>query len=137
MSKKIKLTVGMCSLLTVVGCATMEDGFYDKVAIDSNAKNAYCTVAQDGAGLVDAVVTPGDLLVRRKREAKLTVTCRRDGYKETQMVLEPVLPPSTDVTNTGRSISGFLLSAGIGVIVDSASGANYSYDDAYVWMAKE
>lgn len=137
MGRHLKLVIGLLLLPLAAGCATVQEGFYQKVSVDTNAPSAYCRVSQDGNGLVDAVVTPGSVWVRKDNEATLQVSCSRVGYADGDVVLDPVHPPSKDVANTARGLLIGLATAGVAVLVDGASHAENGYPEkAYVWMEK-
>ena len=137
MSKHLKLTTGIISLLLASGCATIKEGFYQEVTVNSNAPGAYCTVSQDGRGLVDAVVVPGKVLVRRDRFAALHVSCERGGYGEATMTVPSASPGDTSPSKTFDGMASALVTAGGSLFFDQNSGAGTWYPDkVFVWMEK-
>ncbi len=138
MGKHTGLAIGFLLLPLAAGCATLEEGFYQEVRVDSNVSGAYCRVVQDGSGLVDAVVTPGSVLVRKDSDAVLRVTCARPGYGDAEVALEPSHPPSSNIRNTARGFFPGIATLGIAALVDVASSAKDSYPaKAFVWMERD
>jgi len=137
MSRSLKLAFGTLSLLLASGCATLTEGFYHEIAVDANAAGAYCTVSQDGNGLVDAVVAPGKLFVRKDRHASLHVRCKRDGYRTTEQVVAPITAGDEYPEKTTAGMGSALLTAGLSTFVDAGSGAGAWYPErVFVWMEK-
>lgn len=137
MSRPLKLAFGTISLLLASGCATLTEGFYHEMAVDANAAGAYCTVSQDGKGLIDAVVAPGKLFVRKDRFASLHVRCERDGYLTTEQVVPPITADDQYPGKTTAGVTSALLTAGLSTFVDAGSGAGAWYPErVFVWMEK-
>lgn len=73
-----------------------------------------------------ATSTPQTLEVR-KGDGPMTVSCSKDGYKTTEIVVEEGF--------AGMTPGNVLIGGGIGLVVDAASGAAQEYpDNVYVWM---
>jgi hypothetical protein len=107
--------------LVLSGCATIVNGTTQSVSIlttPADAEGAKCELRNsEGAWFV---TTPGSAVVHKTKN-DLTVTCKKDGFQDATMVV-----PS----KFGGATAGNILAGGIiGVGVDAASGANYSYQN--------
>ncbi len=103
-------------LAMLSACATLVDGSSQSVTVSTNPPGASCTL--DRVGAIPA--TPGSVRVDKSKN-DLSVTCAKDGY-QTATVAHP---PSVGAATFGNIIAGGV----IGVVVDAASGANYTYPD--------
>jgi hypothetical protein len=138
MSKFFKLVVGAAALALTSGCATIMQGYYQEISVESNVPLAYCTVEQEGIGLVDAVVVPGRMLVPRDRFAALHVTCSRVGYTEKTEIVPPILPGDQYPELTFAGMGSTLATAGISPFFDANSGAGTWYPDSvFVWLERK
>jgi len=106
--------------LLVGGCATALKGSTQEVRIGvSGAESATCKASNSsGAWTVKA---PGTVKVERSGGA-LSITCEAEGYtSDTQVVSSEF---------NGATVGNILLGGIIGVAIDAASGANYSYPES-------
>lgn len=93
------------------GCATLERGLDDEVAVVSEPSGAAVT-ATAGAG---CAATPCTLVVRR--DAAFTVTVRKPGYASQTVEV------GTRISGTGAALATEnLATAGLGLAVDAATG---------------
>ena len=105
--------------MALSGCATIIKGTTQSVSLDSTpVQGAACTlVNSEGTWFV---ATPGSITVH-KTKTDITATCKKDGYQDAIQTI----PSHFNGATAGNIIAGGL----IGIGVDAASGANYSYPD--------
>lgn len=116
-----KSFVGLAALggpLLLAGCATIFEGTSQSVAIATDPPGADCTIDRKGARVGQVNPTPGSIHLDKSKE-DLAVLCRRPGYQTATVSHSPKFQGTT----FGNIIAGGL----IGVAVDAASGANFSY----------
>jgi len=108
---KITVIVGVLSLSTLSGCATITKGSTQKIAVASDPSDA--DVTADGLALGQ---TPIDITLKRKRDHLVTVS--KKGYR----------PKSIAITkSTGGAVWGNILAGGlIGWGIDASTGAQYN-----------
>jgi hypothetical protein len=117
----MKITVIPMYLLLglITGCATIVTGTSQTVLVDSEPPGALCRFSRlnNDIGVVNP--TPGMLLVD-KSIYPLAVSCTKDGFYPTGARLNSNYQPMT----MGNVLFGGI----IGVVIDSASGAQSIYD---------
>lgn len=102
------------------GCATLVNGSSQNVTVGTTPPNASCTLDRVGARLGVIAQTPGSLRIDKSKN-ELSVTCSKDGFDTVTVKKSPSFSGAT----FGNIIAGGI----VGVVVDAASGANYSYPD--------
>ena len=119
MTKSLFLTTLVAVLgLLAGGCATMTTGTTQGINVDSEPRDADCTLSRDGVDL-GTVRTPAPITIRR-HSSTVHVTCRKEGYEDSRVVMNARFETS--------SAGNLILGGVVGVIVDAASGANSRYD---------
>lgn len=107
-------------LVMLSACATLVNGSSQNVTVSTNPTGASCTLDRVGARVGAIPATPGSVRLDKSKN-DLSVTCAKDGYQTATTVHAP---------SFGGATFGNLIAGGvIGVVVDAASGANYSYPD--------
>lgn len=119
MTKSLLLSALVAVLgLLAGGCATVTTGTTQAINVDSEPRDADCTLTRDGVDL-GTVRTPGPITIRR-HASTLHVTCRKEGHEDSRVVMNARFETA--------SAGNFILGGVVGVIVDAASGANSRYD---------
>ncbi|HEY2071716.1 MAG TPA: hypothetical protein VGG48_19305 [Rhizomicrobium sp.] len=115
-----QLTVLALAGIALSGCATIINGTTQSVSISTPpVAGAQCTLtSSEGTWYV---TTPGSVTVHKTKN-DLNATCKKDGYQDATTVI----PSKFNATTVGNVLLGGV----IGIGVDAASGANYSYPDA-------
>lgn len=90
------------------------------MTVSTNPPGASCTLDRVGARVGAIPATPGSVRLDKSKN-DLSVTCAKDGYQTATVAR----PPSFGAATFGNIIAGGV----IGVVVDAASGANYTYPD--------
>lgn len=107
-------------LAMLSACATLVNGSSQNVTVSTNPPGANCTLDRVGARIGAIPVTPGSVRLDKSKN-DLSVTCSKEGYQTATVAHAP---------SFGAATFGNLIAGGIvGVVVDAASGANYSYPD--------
>lgn len=121
--KRGQIALGL-ALLALGGCATIENGTRQDIAVDTSPQGGSCKVSRAGRQ-VATVGAPGIVNVSRGKEA-LTFACSQapDHESETTVTVKSTL--------NGATFGKLLTGAVIGVVVDSSTGASYSYPDKVV-----
>ena len=110
----------MFPLAMLLACATLVNGSRQNVTVSTNPPGASCTLDRVGARVGAIPATPGSVRVDRSKN-DVSVTCAKDGYPTATVAH----PPSFGAATFGNIIAGGV----IGVVVDAASGANYTYPE--------
>ena len=101
------------------GCATIVKGTTQSVSVTTTptgAEGAKCELKNSQGSWF--VTTPGSAVVHKTKN-DLTVMCKKDGYQDADVVVP---------AKFGAATAGNILAGGvIGLGVDAASGANYTY----------
>lgn len=107
-------------MLGLAGCATAIKGSTQEVRIGVNGPSEATCKASNGSGAW-TVKAPGTVKVERSSGA-LHVTCQAPGYRDDTRVLSSEF--------NGATAGNILLGGLIGIAIDAASGANYSYPES-------
>ncbi|HEY1630972.1 MAG TPA: hypothetical protein VGF56_06630 [Rhizomicrobium sp.] len=102
------------------GCATVVNGTTQSISVSTaNVSGAQCALTNsEGTWYVS---TPGSVVVH-KTKTDIQATCKKDGYQDAS---------TTIASKFGAMTVGNVIAGGvIGIVVDAASGANYSYPQA-------
>ena len=100
------------------GCATIVEGGSQNVTVETSPPGATCAVDRMGQRLGMVAPTPGTVRIDKSKN-DLAITCTKDGFRPASIAQAP----SFGATTLGNIIAGGV----IGVVVDAASGANYTY----------
>jgi len=111
----------VATLLGLGGCATIVKGTTQDIALDTNPQGGNCNVLRAGAP-VATITAPGIVKVGRGKE-RLTITCTKAPEFPTETAM------TVDSKFNGATFGNILAGGVIGVVVDSSTGANYSYPD--------
>ncbi len=125
------ITALLVSLSLLSGCATITSGTSQSVNVvtEKNVTEAKCELTDKKGGKWFIPSTPGSASVK-KGDGPLSIICKKDGYKTAELMVDETLVPAT--------FGNILLGGGIGIIVDSVSGAAQEYPDhILVWMDPE
>lgn len=107
-------------LAMLSACATLVNGSSQNVTVSTSPPGASCTLDRVGARVGAIPATPGSVRLDKSKN-DLSVTCSKDGYQTATTAHAPSFSGAT----FGNIIAGGV----VGVVVDAASGANYSYPD--------
>jgi hypothetical protein len=110
--------IQLLPLLVVSACATIMEGSGQSVAISTTPPGAICNVDRTGTHLASVTATPGSLRLEKSKN-DLDVSCVKEGYGKSIVSVSPKFVGTT----FGNIVAGGV----IGVAIDAASGANYSY----------
>ncbi len=108
----------LLALLLLPGCATITQGGAQNVTVTTNPPGASCRLERGDTAIGIIAPTPGTLRVDKGRN-DLMVICTRDGHDVTT-VRHPA-------EFGGATFGNIIIGGLIGVAVDAASGANFSY----------
>jgi hypothetical protein len=107
-------------LLPLGGCASIVEGTTETVAVTTPpAEGAKCVLKSSEGTYY--VMTPGNALVHKTKN-DLNVECDKDGFQHASLKV----PAKFGAATLGNVLAGGI----IGVGVDAATGANYSYPNA-------
>ncbi len=107
-------------LLPLTGCASIVEGTTENVAVTTPpAEGAKCVLTSSEGTYY--VTTPGNALVHKTKN-DLNVECDKDGFQHASLKV----PAKFGATTAGNILAGGL----VGITVDAATGANYSYPQA-------
>jgi hypothetical protein len=114
----MRLLAAFALVAVVPGCATIIEGSSQSIAIATSPPGANCQVDRQGLHLGTVAPTPGSLHLDKSKN-DITVSCTKDGYQPASIAQSP---------RFGGTTFGNIVAGGIvGVAIDAASGANYSY----------
>ena len=106
------------SLSMLSACATLVNGSSQTVTVSTAPPGASCTLDRVGERIGAIALTPGSFRLDKSKN-DLSVTCSKEGFETATVVHSPSFSGAT----FGNLIAGGV----VGVVVDAASGANYSY----------
>ena len=112
--------LAVVGMVVLSGCASLKNGAYEKVEIVSNPAGAYCEIYREGQGLLKAIATPGAKYIKRGKEP-VQIVCSKKGYETVAVEIAP--------TKDKIAVGNMIANVGVGLIVDSASGAIYELPD--------
>lgn len=117
MKKIVPIILVTTSIILLSGCATVLNGRYQNVAVQTQPTAADCMLTND-KGHWSVSSTPGLIKVHRSNDA-LHVTCRKEGYTTTTQIID---------SHIKAAMLGNILAGGlIGVGVDDVDGAGFGY----------
>ena len=111
------------ALMVMSACSTIVEGSDQSITIVTEPNGAQCILSRDGNTVGAVGRTPGSTVVTKSKD-DMTVTCERESFMETSEIVES----GTSGWSAGNILFG-LLGGGIGLIVDSASGAMNEYPE--------
>lgn len=104
----------------LAACATLVNGTSQTVTVSTTPTAASCTLDRMGTRVGAIAATPGSVRLDKSKN-DLAVTCSKDGFQTATV---------SHASSFGGATFGNIIAGGIiGVVVDAASGANYSYPD--------
>lgn len=116
MKKLVTLSV-IASAIMLSGCATIVNGRYQQVAVQTQPPGARCILTNDkGQWVVDS--TPAMLNIHRSM-SDLQVSCEKPGYRTTLQTA----PSGVKAMILGNAVFGGIIGAG----VDTVNGAGFHY----------
>jgi hypothetical protein len=110
------------------GCATIASGTTQNLTVvsEKNISGARCELSDKKGGKWYVPSTPATVTVR-KGDGPMSVICKKEGYNDTIIMVEEEL--------AGAVFGNIIAGGGIGILVDSVSGAAQHYPDKVtVWM---
>ena len=114
--------IGLLSLviLPLAGCASIVEGTTENVAVTTPPADGAKCVLKSSEGTY-YVTTPGNATVHKTKN-DLDVECDKDGFQHASLKV----PAKFGAATVGNVLAGGI----IGIGVDAATGANYSYPTA-------
>ncbi len=114
----------------LAGCSTITTGTTQLFGVDTPyADGASCELKDSRGSMWNIAATPGTAEVT-KGDGPMTVSCNKAGFKSASIQVEEGL--------AGMTFGNVLLGGGIGIVVDSVSGAAQEYPDRVtVWLEPE
>ncbi len=106
--------------LLVGGCATIFEGTDQTITINTTPPGASCDITRKGEQIGKVSPTPGSIRVEKSKE-DLSILCTKDRY----VLANTAQSPKFVGTTFGNIVAGGL----VGVLVDAATGANFTYPD--------
>lgn len=106
-------------MLSTMGCATIVTGTSQSVLVDSEPTGAICRFSRQTSEVGIVNPTPGMLIVE-KSIYPLSIACTKDGYYPVGSLLKSNYQPMT--------LGNILFGGIVGIVIDSASGAQSIYD---------
>jgi hypothetical protein len=115
----LKTIFCVLGVLALPGCATVMEGTAQSVSIDSEPSGANCQINRAGTEM-GSVTTPGSVHIDKSKN-DLSVTCEKSGYQTATVSSSPHF--------VGTTFGNILIGGLVGVAVDAATGANYTYPE--------
>lgn len=116
-TNKLLLTA---SLLLLTGCASIVSGTTQTINVSTTPAGARCELVREGKVFATIASTPGSVEVDRLKH-DITINCSAPGYQTSTYINESGA--------AGATFGNIILGGGIGWAVDSARGADNSYDE--------
>jgi len=123
------ILIGIIGML-FSGCATITSGTTQSVFVDTpKIKGAECRLTDSKGNSWYLPYTPGNVTVL-KGDGPMNVVCEKKGYNDGIANVEESI--------SGATFSNILIGGGIGIFIDSMSGAAQKYPPSVViWMRPE
>lgn len=115
--KNIAFSAVIISISLLTGCATIANGRFQQVTVQTQPPGANCTLSND-KGQWQVNSTPASVQVHRSMN-DLKIACERPGYKTTT----DSIASSVKKMMVGNAVFGGVVGAGI----DTVNGAGFSY----------
>lgn len=121
------LPIILLPLLSLTGCATIVNGRYQQVTVQTQPPGSYCVLTNDkGRWVVNS--TPNTVNVHRSMD-NLHITCQKPGYKS---------DVATYTSHATAIVLGNVLAGGvIGVGIDAGDGSAFSYPNQIKMILKQ
>ena len=131
--RSLRLEILLLSVLCLgaSGCATITTGTTQSVSVitEKGVTGAKCELTDSLARRWFIADSPGTVEVR-KGDGPMRVVCEKEGYETADISVEEVV--------AGATLGNVILGGGIGLVVDSLSGAAQRYPEEIVlWMRPE
>jgi len=121
--RRISRTLSLIGLAALGACSTVVEGSDQPMTIVTEPSGAECSLLREGAVVGAVSKTPGSVVVSKSKN-DLTLSCTVANHLKTEQTIES----GTSGWSAGNIIFG-LLGGGIGLVVDSASGAMNKYPE--------
>ncbi len=118
-SAKYILILLVIFAVIITGCATITTGTTQSILVDTKPAGAICRFSREGKEIGVVNPTPG-MFVIDKSVIPMSAICTKDGYFPTTGAVQSHFQPVT--------LGNVLLGGVVGVIVDTASGAQSIYE---------
>jgi len=112
-----RFVIVSAAALAVAGCSTITEGTTQDIAVTTTPPGASCTLTRDGAPLATIGFTPGTVTVDRS-SSDIIVTCHKIGFGDGNY---------TDQSDLAAATLSNIMTGGVGLAVDLASGAGTKY----------
>ncbi|MBX2856334.1 MAG: hypothetical protein KTR21_15185 [Rhodobacteraceae bacterium] len=106
-------------------CATIVEGTDQPLTVYASEAGATCEFTRDGQLIGAVAQTPGTLVLDKSRN-DVSGVCRKEGFQDSTVIIEPNMVATT----AGNILAGGL----VGIAVDAASGANFSYPQSVYFL---
>ncbi|WP_419729103.1 hypothetical protein [Lichenicola sp.] len=116
---RVALFLIACSGLSA--CATIVNGSNQSMTVSTDPPGAACELSRGTETLGAVALTPGSVRISKSKD-DMQVVCRKAGFQDATQASTP---------NFGGATFGNIIAGGVvGVVVDAATGANYTYPSA-------
>ena len=114
----MRTAVLLLACLSLPACATLVEGTNQSVTVSTDPPGASCILSRHGETVGAIALTPGSVQVSKSKD-DVSVACQRQGFQTATVSRSP---------SFGGATFGNIIAGGVvGVVVDAASGANYTY----------
>jgi hypothetical protein len=107
------------ALAAVAACSSIIEGTTQTISFNSSPPGANCILTRDGLAIGN-VKTPGGLVVKKTKH-DIQALCSKEGFEDSTVLIR------SDVA--AASFGNILLGGGVGLLFDSATGADNKYDE--------
>jgi S1-C subfamily serine protease len=118
MSSVGRSVVILAAAISLTGCATIIEGTGQSVTISTDPAGAACTVDRGGTRVGQVNPTPGSLRLDKSKD-DLQIACIKEGFQASTV--------SRSSRFVGTTFGNIIIGGLVGVVVDAASGANFTY----------
>ena len=112
-----RFVIVSAAALAVAGCSTITEGTTQDIAVTTTPSGASCTLTRGGVPLATIDHTPGTVTVDRST-SDIIVTCHKIGFGDGNF---------TDQSDLAAATLSNIMTGGVGLAVDLASGAGTKY----------
>ena len=113
-----RFVIVSAAALAVAGCSTITEGTTQDITVSTTPPNASCTLTRDGQAIGTIGHTPGTVTVDRST-SDIIITCHKTGFGEGDY---------TDQSDLAAATLSNIMTGGVGLAVDLASGAGTKYN---------
>jgi hypothetical protein len=100
------------------GCATLVNGSNQSVTVVTDPPGASCILSRQGETIGAIAATPGSVQISKSKN-DVSVACEKAGFVTATVAKSPDFG--------GATFANILAGGVVGIVVDAASGANYTY----------